>query len=95
MTLEAPRGWRLPPGLAARLAAVVSILLLSVLAVLCIRRGDFQEVTWGWPHSVAVAAGLAWWLWLWPSYVGWLPIIVVALTTLYRGRRRAVACEPE
>ena len=85
--LELRRGWPFSQGLAGRLAAAALIFGASVTAMLCIRSGRYRFPGWGWPHSIATVGGLAWWLWLRPSLVGWLPIVAVAIWTLYRGGR--------
>ena len=42
------------------------------------------------PHLALVLAGLAWWLFLWPSIVGWI-IIALTLLCLLRPRRPAIS----
>jgi hypothetical protein len=92
--LELRRGWQFSQGLAERFAAAALIVVASVIAVLCIRSGRCRFLGWGWPHSIATIGGLAWWLWLRPSLVGWLLIVAVAIWTLYRGVRHHDAGMP-
>jgi hypothetical protein len=35
-----------------------------------------------WPHLPGVVIGLAWWLWLSPSSVGWLIVAVFLVSSL-------------
>ena len=55
------------------------------LALLLRTRPDRNELLWRWPHAVALAAGLAWWVLLKPSAVGLLVVALTAASLL--GRR--------
>ena len=58
---------RLEPRLGS--AAGLSLLVLAMLWVL--KRGTLAEWFRRWPCAVGVVVGLAWWLWLAPSILGW------------------------
>jgi len=80
------RAWLVEPdrepwlsGQGARLAAVGVFGMLASIAVIAVRRGWCRDALWQWPETLAVAAGLAWWLWLTPSLMGWALIALVVL----------------
>ena len=60
------------PRAAILLGAVVLLLVAGM------RRGLRSAWACRWPHLLGVGAGLAWWLWLWPSILG----LVLALLSL-------------
>lgn len=81
MRLQEPRG---------RAGAIAmfwlpSLLLVGVTIVVStgMRRGWFQEWLVRWPHLAGVLVGVVWWLWLWPSAVG-LVIVLLSLIASYR-----------
>ena len=41
-----------------------------------------------WPHLFGVVFGLGWWLWLWPSFIGLLLIVVCLTASVRSGWRR-------
>jgi hypothetical protein len=61
---------------------------LGLLVVACLvgsRRGVSLSVLSRWPHVLGVIAGLAWWLWLWPSALGWLVILACLVGSIRSG----------
>jgi hypothetical protein len=72
-------GW-----LSRRLGSASMLAAFVLLMGLALHRGLLGELFRRWPHLVCVAAGLAWWLWLWPSIFG-LVIVAVGLASLLRG----------
>jgi hypothetical protein len=68
-----PRAW-LP-----RLAGIAGFLVIVGLAGLIVRLGLLRSVIVRWPAVFGVGFGLAWWLWLSPSAVGLLIVLVVLL----------------
>jgi hypothetical protein len=72
-----------------------SFCLLLGVAVLCVvnRHRPIRDFFLSYPRLVGVLVGLAWWLWLTPSLVGW---IIVAVSLLPAVRRFSpVASEPD
>jgi hypothetical protein len=76
-------------GLLRRLAAAAAVALATLLLVPILRNGMVAEFLRRWPYAAGVAAGLAWWLWLSPSVVGWL-LILVSLAAAFRRPRHSV-----
>jgi hypothetical protein len=70
-------------GLPSRLAGAIGLAAVIILVVLGLRRGTLAECLKRWPQAVGVAAGLAWWLWLSPSILGW-GIVLLSLAALLR-----------
>ncbi len=74
-----------------------SLAIRFVLAIACSgfiagafwvsRRGDFQSAIARWPWAAAVLAGVAWWLWLSPSFAG-LVIVAASVGYAFRGPGR-------
>ncbi len=62
--------------LAARLLVALAMAVGTAAFCLLGRREDFRQWFLRWPHLAGVLLGLAWWLWLTPSAVGW--VIVAA-----------------
>jgi hypothetical protein len=78
---------RADPWLYRLLAALGCALLLPLLALGSVRRSACRFCC-RWPAAVGVAVGLAWWLWLQPSILGWLLIILTLAVSLVPARRR-------
>ena len=72
-------------GLPYRLAGATGLVVLIVLVVLGLRRGTLAEWFQRWPQAIGVAAGLAWWLWLSPSILGWGIVLVSLVASLLSG----------
>lgn len=75
---------RLPKRLVGA-AGIAAVILLTVVAV---RWGAFSMLLCRWPYLLGVVAGLAWWLWLWPSVLGWGVVLVSLVASLRWGWRR-------
>ena len=71
----------------SRLSGVVGVVALTVLGAWAVRRPLVRAVLSRWPHAFGVAIGLAWWLWLAPSIVGW-GIVLLSLLAALRSARR-------
>jgi hypothetical protein len=69
-------------GLAPRLLAAVGLAVAALAAIAAVASGLWLQLFQRWPHLWGIALGLAWWLWLWPSPLGWLIILAVLLTFL-------------
>ena len=59
------------------------------LFILGIRSGTWATIIKDRPHAVGIAAGLAWWCWLWPSILG-LVAAIFFLFAWWHARRRDV-----
>jgi len=70
-------------GLPYRLAGATGLVAVIALVVLALRRGTLAECFKRWPQAIGVAIGLAWWLWLSPSILGW-GIVLVSLAAALR-----------
>jgi len=80
-----------PGWFASRLPPALGLILALLLIVAGIRRGIWQALWFRWPHLVGVAAGIGWWLWLWPSMLGWILVagsLISALRPGWRLRRQ-------
>jgi len=62
-----------------RLAGCAALLIVLGVAAVLIRRGLVSTWFARWPYLFGVGIGLAWWLWLAPSVVGLLIVLVVLL----------------
>lgn len=67
--------------------AVCGLGLATVL--LARRRLSRVDALRRWPHVLGVLVGLAWWLWLTPSILGWAIIVVSLLASVLPGVRMA------
>ena len=77
--------WRTP----RRLLLAAGLATLALLGILGIRCGLAGRLLCRWPHLVGVIAGLVWWLWLWPSILGWVIVLVCLLASFRPGWKRA------
>jgi hypothetical protein len=75
-------------GLFYRLTAAAVLALLAGLAVAGAIPGKLTATLRRWPHVTGVALGLAWWLWLSPSFLG---LGIVLGCVLAAGRARMIA----
>jgi len=62
-----------------RLAAIAGFLAIVGLVALLFRRGRLWKWFARWPYLFGVGVGLVWWLWLSPSALGLLIVLVVLL----------------
>jgi hypothetical protein len=76
-------------GLPFRLIGAISLAAAIVLVVVGLRRGTLAECFNRWPQAMGVAAGLAWWLWLQPSGLGWGIVLVSLAASLVSGWRHS------
>jgi hypothetical protein len=54
----------------ARTFGVLAIAGVAAASVWLMRQGAASDLLYRWPHAVGVLAGLIWWAWLWPSWLG-------------------------
>ncbi len=71
-----------------RLIAAGATAGMALLAIVGIRRRVLSALLCRWPHLLGVVAGLVWWLWLWPSILGWGIVLVSLLASFRWGWRR-------
>jgi hypothetical protein len=74
-----------PSELPYRLVGASGLAAAIVLVVAGLRRGTLAEYFNRWPQAIGVAAGLAWWLWLQPSVLGWGIVLVSLAASLVSG----------
>ena len=75
--------------LGGRGAMALLMLTFSAAAVWVVRRGFAIPSPTRWAHAMAVALGLAWWLWLSPSLVGGLIVLFAVASAVWPWRLRA------
>jgi hypothetical protein len=68
-----------------RFFAACGIGLVVAACLVGSRRGALLALLSRWPHVLGVLAGLAWWLWLWPSAFGWLIILASLVCSIRSG----------
>lgn len=68
-----------------RLIAAAACLAMGASLWWLGRRDTFGEWLRRWPHAVGLSAGVAWWLWLEPSFAGWIVIAVSLLSGMRSG----------
>lgn len=69
-------------GFGERLALALVICVAACLVWYLSRREVVRDAFGRWPHLPGVVAGIAWWLWLSPSFVGWLIAAVFLANSL-------------
>jgi len=63
-------------------------LLSAALAVLTLLTASWSEQDWlrswlrRWSHAIGICLGLAWWVWLEPSFLGWLLVAICVILSL-------------
>ena len=71
-----------------RLLAVAGLLAVAAGGAWSLRRGWLSEWFRRWPALFGVVFGLAWWLWLSPSLLGWGMVLAsLAVSVLSAWRR--------
>jgi hypothetical protein len=73
-----------------RIAASLCLAGVVFIFILGIRHGTWTTLLENRPYAIGIAAGLAWWCWLWPSILG-LIAMIVCLIVCRRARRREAA----
>jgi hypothetical protein len=61
-----------------RLVGAAAIVCLAAASVWIVRRPAATDVFYQWPHAMSFLVGMAYWAWLWPSWVG----IVISIASL-------------
>jgi hypothetical protein len=59
-----------------RLGSLLVVAGVAAALVWGVRHGRLEALIFRWPHAFGVLVGLAWWLWLWPSVLGWVIVLV-------------------
>jgi len=93
---------RYPPDrsdLLVRLLAALALVTVTALVMLARCRTIVGDWLMRWPQAAGVMAGLAWWLWLTPSWLGWL-IVLISLSRgfgigVFRKRQNRQAVTPQ
>jgi len=75
-------------GFSGRLLGAAVLAGGVLLAVVGVRLRSFSTLTRRWPCLVGVLVGLVWWLWLWPSALGWGIVLVSLLASIRWGWKR-------
>jgi len=66
-----------------RIFVALALAAATALATVFLRRHAAREWLVRWPRAMAVLIGLAWWLWLTPSWLGWV-IVAIGLASSVR-----------
>ncbi len=82
------RSTRAEPWLFRLFGLLACVAVLPLAAMGSVRRLAYRSFC-RWPAVVGVAAGIAWWLWLVPSVLGWLVIVGVLIVALMPRRRES------
>ena len=80
-------------GPAGRITASLCLAGVVGMFILGLRRGTWAAILKGRPYAVGIAAGLAWWCWLWPSVLG-LAMVLFMVVFWYVHRRQAAGAKP-
>jgi hypothetical protein len=64
----------------AQLRALLVTGALAAAAIVLMRRPAARDMLYRWPQAVGLLAGLIYWAWLWPSWLG----LVIAAASLWR-----------
>ncbi len=75
-------------GFFGQLFAAAALALATLLATAGVRHGDFALLLGRWPCLLGVLVGLGWWLWLWPSVLGWAVVLVSLIASFRWGWKR-------
>jgi len=75
-------------GFSSRLLGAAVLAGTVLLTVVGVRLGSFFTLSRRWPCLVGVLVGLGWWLWLWPSALGWGIVLVSVLASFRWGWKR-------
>ena len=77
-------------GPAGRITASLCLAGVVCLFILGLRRGTWATILKDRPCTVGIAAGLAWWCWLWPSVLG-MVVMLVCLVAWWIAHRKKTA----
>jgi hypothetical protein len=80
-------------GPAGRITASLCLAGVIGLFILGMRRGTWATILKDRLYAVGIAAGLAWWCWLWPSILG-LTMVVFMIVCWYIHRRQTAQTKP-
>ncbi|MEX0643168.1 MAG: hypothetical protein WD468_10735 [Pirellulales bacterium] len=67
----------------SRIFAALAIAGAALASVWLVRQPLARDFLYRWPHAMGVLAGVFWWAWLWPSWLG-LFIAAASLLPLFR-----------
>jgi hypothetical protein len=68
--------------LAHRISAALLLAFVASLGIALFMWGPLREIAVRWPYAWGVLAGIAWWLWLEPSVLGWAIVVLSAVAAL-------------
>jgi hypothetical protein len=54
----------------SQMIGIATIAGLCGIGLALLRRPEARDFIYRWPHAIAFVAGLAYWAWLWPSWLG-------------------------
>jgi hypothetical protein len=73
------------PGLLFRhLTAVFVVVILALVVAIVWKRGGIAWLLQHSPQAATAVVGFAWWLWLWPSFLGLIILLVGIFSTARR-----------
>jgi hypothetical protein len=75
-------------GFNRRLIVAGCVAALTMVTGLALAIGVVPRIFKGWPVVFGVTFGLAWWMWLSPSFVGWIVVAIVLLVRILPCWRR-------
>jgi hypothetical protein len=59
-------------------AAVVAVICLGIAAAFLTRIAAVEDSVYRYPHALGVLAGIVYWAWLWPSWLGMMILVASA-----------------
>jgi hypothetical protein len=71
-----------------RLPSAAGLAALVLLGALAARRKPVAAMWQQWPQAVGILVALAWWLWLWPSWLGPVILLVCLFATVNAAWKR-------
>jgi hypothetical protein len=77
--------WLGPTPTQNRIFGLLAIVGSLIATIWLMRRPAAADFLYRWPHACGVLLGLAWWAWLWPSWLG----ILIAAASLWSALRFA------
>ena len=76
------------PWYQSRLPGALGLVLLLGIVYFGARHNILPALAWKWPQLIGVLVGLAWWLFLSPSLLGWAIVLASLLTAVRSGWQR-------